>query len=100
MILTLLLKPDLPHRRIDFQLIARASWPFALLYFTGSAFFNRSMRHYAGKNGLSLSQHALVIRHTMKHVKDMHKKGQPVECHTEEDVFKALGVPYVAPHQR
>jgi DNA polymerase/3'-5' exonuclease PolX len=44
-------KPNLPHRRIDFQLIARKSWPFALLYFTGSGLFNRSMRLYAGKNG-------------------------------------------------
>lgn len=94
------LRPELPHRRIDFQLIARSSWACALLYFTGSGHFNRSMRHYAGTLGMSLSQHALVIRHTHKHVKDMHKKGTPVLTLTEEDVFKALKVPYVPPHER
>ena len=29
------------HRRIDFQLIPRNEWPYALLYFTGSGHFNR-----------------------------------------------------------
>lgn len=94
------LRPDLPHRRVDFQIIARPSWACALLYFTGSAHFNRSMRHYAGRNGFSLSQHALVVRNTPKHEKDMHKKGVPVKCMTEEDVFIALGLQYVPPHQR
>lgn len=47
---------ELPHRRIDFQLIARRSWACALLYFTGSSLFNRSMRHYAGKHGANIVQ--------------------------------------------
>ena len=29
------------HRCIDFQLIPRNEWPYALLYFTGSGHFNR-----------------------------------------------------------
>jgi DNA polymerase lambda len=94
------LRPELPHRRIDFQLIKRSSWACALLYFTGSALFNRSMRHYAARQGLSLSQHALVIRNTPTHEKDMHKKGIPIKCLTEEDVFTALGLEYTEPHQR
>lgn len=34
-------------------------YAFALLYFTGSDHFNRSMRWYAKKLGLSLSDHGL-----------------------------------------
>ena len=86
------LNKDSLHRRLDFRIIARESWPFALMYFTGSAHFNRSLRHWAGKIGLSLSEHALVKRPTEKHVKDMHKKGQKIKCATEEDVFHALQV--------
>lgn len=96
------LRPDLPHRRIDFQLIPRESWPFALLYFTGSEHFNRSMRLWAGKIGLSLSQHALVKRPTKKHVSGMYKMegAVRVECNTEEDVFNALKLEYVPPNAR
>lgn len=50
--------------------------------------------------GLSLSQHALVIRNTPNHEKDMHLKGIPVKVVTEEDVFRALNIPYVPPHKR
>ena len=32
------------YRRIDLQMIPRDQWPCALLYFTGSAHFNRSIR--------------------------------------------------------
>lgn len=33
---------------------------YALLYFTGNAHFNRSMRLWARKKGYSLSDHSLV----------------------------------------
>jgi DNA polymerase/3'-5' exonuclease PolX len=84
------LRKDLPHRRIDFQLIARDEWAFALLYFTGSEHCNRSMRFWAGKMGYSLSQHALVKRPTNKHVPGMYKMEGSIriQCRTEEDVFE------------
>jgi DNA polymerase lambda len=96
------LRPDLPHRRLDFQLIARESWPFALLYFTGSEHFNRSMRHWAGKLGLSLSQHALVTRTSKKHEHNMYKKEGAVriQCKNERDVFAALKLKFVPPNER
>lgn len=96
------LRPDMLHRRLDFQLIARESWPFALLYFTGSEHFNRSMRHWAGKLGLSLSQHALVVRPTAKHVKDMYKMEGVcrINCDNERDVFTALKLEYMPPNER
>jgi len=33
----------------------------ALVYFTGSAHFNRSLRHLAKKMGMSLSEHSLNV---------------------------------------
>lgn len=48
------------HRRIDLKIYPRESFGFALLYFTGSDHFNRSMRLYAQKNGYSLSDHGLA----------------------------------------
>lgn len=43
-----------PHRRIDLKLYAADELPFALLYFTGSQYFNMSMRSWAiNKKGVS-----------------------------------------------
>lgn len=39
------------HRRIDIKCYLREFFPFALLYFTGSDHFNRSMRRFANDNG-------------------------------------------------
>lgn len=41
------------------QVYSPTTMPFALLSFTGSDYFNRSMRHYAKRKGLSLSDHGV-----------------------------------------
>jgi len=61
---------------------------YALLYFTGNAHFNRSMRLWARKKGYSLSDHSLVPVLRIKNEKV--SSGQNIPCYTEEDVFKAL----------
>lgn len=35
------------NRRIDIKVYPKSQFPFAILYFTGSAYFNRSMRLFA-----------------------------------------------------
>jgi DNA polymerase lambda len=47
------------HRRIDILCIPHEQYGAALLYFTGNAHFNRSMRLYARKKGYSLNQRGL-----------------------------------------
>ena len=56
------------HRRLDIKIYPRSQLAFAMLYFTGSAHFNRSMRLFASKKGYSLSDEGLypVVRGVSK----------------------------------
>jgi DNA polymerase/3'-5' exonuclease PolX len=59
------------HRRIDLIFIPANEWACSLLYFTGSAMFNRSMRRLARRLNMSLSQHGLcrgVVRKVYKNL--------------------------------
>jgi len=88
------LKKGMPHRRIDIKLFPRHEWACALLYFTGSGHFNRSIRLWARKFSMSLSEHGLVRRYGND------EKSEPLPIKTEADVFKALGLEYRPPEER
>jgi DNA polymerase/3'-5' exonuclease PolX len=79
------------YRRIDFMLTQEQEYPFALLYFTGSGPFNVAMRNYALSQGYSLSEYGL---------KDADGKYVEGDFKTEQDIFKFLGLKYIAPEQR
>jgi len=85
-----------PHRRIDIKVYYKESFPFALLYFTGSAYFNRSLRLYAKNNNFSLSDYGLV-KHDPNRPNDA---GINIKCENEEDIFAALGLEYKPPSER
>ncbi len=86
------------HRRIDIKIYPREQYGYAILYFTGSAYFNRSMRLFARKKGYHLSDHELnqAIRNKNGRI----WTGNNIPCYTEEDVFKVLGVKYKKPEER
>lgn len=92
------LSKDLPHRRLDIKVYPRHMFGFALLYFTGSDHFNRSMRLFARMKGYSLSDKALkrVVRANGKKL----SLGESVICTSEVDVFIALGLDYKDPLER
>lgn len=92
------LRPELPHRRIDIKVWPSESYAFALLHFTGSGHFNRSMRLFANKLGYTLSDHGLRKCHRIRREKVW--QGPTVACYTEEDIFRALGLEYVPPEKR
>lgn len=56
------------------------------------------MRLFADKKGFTLSDHGLIP--TGKAAGSKVSKGIGVPCQTEEEVFKALGLPYKAPAER
>ncbi|CAM4488195.1 unnamed protein product [Leuciscus chuanchicus] len=91
--------PSQRHRRLDIIVVPYAEFACSLLYFTGSAHFNRSMRALAKTKHMSLSEHSLncaVVRQCgVKLV-----AGTPLHTLAEKDVFKHLGIPYREPHER
>lgn len=92
--------PGRRHRRLDIIVVPYSEFACALLYFTGSAHFNRSMRALAKTKGMSLSEHALrtaVVRSTQGAKVG---PGQVLPTPTEKDVFQLLGLPYRAPAER
>ncbi|XP_045710576.1 DNA polymerase lambda [Phyllostomus hastatus] len=92
--------PGRRHRRLDIIVVPYGEFACALLYFTGSAHFNRSMRALAKTKGMSLSEHALsaaVVRDT-RGLKV--GSGRVLPTPTEKDVFRLLGLPYREPAER
>jgi DNA polymerase/3'-5' exonuclease PolX len=97
--------PDKPHRRIDIKVYPDTERPFALLAFTGSGHFNRSMRLYARRAGYTLSDHNI---RPAKHAKGVGcgeriwagPKVATVPFDDERDIFTFLGLAYREPHER
>lgn len=89
------LKRHRTYRRIDIMYSRLNTFPFALLYFTGSANFNVAMRNHALEKGLSLNEYGLTYM-------TGNKKGEHVQqdFRSEEDVFDYLGLQFVAPQER
>ena len=94
-----LLKPDSKHRRLDIIVVPHAERAPALLYFTGSAHFNRSMRLLASKMGMSLSEHSLRTGIVRKGREKLNS-GSALPTPTEESIFQLLNLPYREPQER
>ena len=78
-----------PVRRLDIRCIDWEHVPSAMLYFTGSGEFNRSMRIFAQKQGYKLNEYGLW------------KSKQKIEGLTsEEKIFQYLKLPYIEPKDR
>lgn len=75
--------------RLDIQFVSESEYGSALLYFTGSADFNKRMRYNAHKQGLLLNEHGLF------------KENKKVlRSPSERDIFEYLGMPFVPPEKR
>ncbi|XP_040891725.1 DNA polymerase lambda isoform X2 [Toxotes jaculatrix] len=91
--------PGHRHRRLDIIIVPYNEFACSLMYFTGSAHFNRSMRALAKTKNMSLSEHSLN-KDVMRQGNLKVYGGTPLPTPTEKDVFSLLGIPYRQPHER
>jgi len=72
----------------DLRMVDKKSFGSALQYFTGSKEHNIATRKIAIEKGLKLSEYGVF------------KGERQIAGKTEEDVYKAIGLPYIAPELR
>src|SRR5215831_8213632 len=77
------------HRgtQIDLRVVAAHQLGAALLYFTGSKGHNIKLRQRALARGMTLNEYALTEI----------EGGRVVASETEEQIYRALGLPFIAP---
>ncbi len=92
--------------RIDIRLVPKESYPFALLYFTGSKKTNTMMRNQAIKLGFKLNEYSLVKTNVPIYPNNnfdksnMTKVDMPVYFDSEEMIFECLNLTYIKPENR
>ncbi|HEV2423777.1 MAG TPA: DNA polymerase/3'-5' exonuclease PolX [Terriglobia bacterium] len=76
------------HLQVDVRLLPPESFGAALMYFTGSKEHNVALRARAQRQGLKLSEYGLF-------------RGEEIVAgRTEEEVYQALGLPWIPPELR
>ena len=78
----------------DLRAVSGAEYPFALNYFTGSKEHNVRMRTRALDRGWSLNEY----RFSKAEGREL-KKPLP-DIHSEDDIYRALGLAYIQPELR
>jgi DNA polymerase lambda len=94
------LSPDHKVRRIDIKIYDRKVLAFALLYFTGSDYFNRSLRLLCQKSGWTLSDQGLRKTQAGASYKTREWRSRSIACESELDVLTAIGAPWREPKDR
>ena len=74
--------------QIDCRVVEQRSFGASLVYFTGSKDFNIKLRQLAIKKGLKINEYGVF------------RKNKYICGATEEEVFRALGLPYIEPELR
>ncbi|MFF1787306.1 DNA polymerase/3'-5' exonuclease PolX [Kitasatospora sp. NPDC058243] len=90
--------------QVDLRVVPEEDWGAALVYFTGSKAHNIRLRTMAVRAGLKLSEYGL-FRTTAegegREGEDGEKEdGAKVASATEDEVYAALGLPWIAPPLR
>jgi len=75
-------------RHIDLLITTTESYYLALLYFTGSKYFNIEIRTLAKQKGYKINEHHLT------------KGSKKIKINSEEDIFEELNIEYIKPEQR
>lgn len=86
-------KSSIRHRegiQVDLRVVEPDSFGAALVYFTGSKQHNIRLREMAVKKGLKLSEYGLFKKDS----------GRRIAGATEEEVYAAVGLPWIPPELR
>ena len=88
----------------DLRVVDEASYGSALNYFTGSKEHNIRLREIAIQKGMKLSEYGVFKAtggaHKRRKAGEAAKKEVRVAGKTEEEVYRALGLPYIPPEIR
>ncbi len=76
--------------QVDLRVVSPESYGAALVYFTGSKEHNVRIRELAKKTGLKINEYGVFEEKTEKKIAGK----------SEEDVYRALGLDYIAPELR
>ncbi|MBI4991149.1 hypothetical protein HZB96_03595 [Candidatus Gottesmanbacteria bacterium] len=82
-------------RQVDLRVQHPAKFGAMLQYFTGSKHHNIKLREFALKQGLSLSEYGIKPLTKIKN-----EKSKIYEYPTEEEFYKAIGLPWIPPELR
>ena len=74
--------------RVDIRIVEPESFPYALLYFTGSQRFNILCRQRALALGMVLNEYGLYL------------KNKPILASSEAEIFSLLKIRYLEPQER
>lgn len=83
-------------RQVDLRIVKPEEFPAALMYFTGSKEHNIVLRQRARDRGMTLNEYGL-FRLTENKEADF---DQPVEAHSEADIYNRLDVNFIPPEHR
>ncbi len=76
--------------QVDLRVVPSQAWGAAMIYFTGSKAHNIRIREMAVRAGLKLSEYGLFDA----------ASGELIAAETEEQVYGALGLPFIEPTLR
>lgn len=76
--------------QVDLRVVPPESFGAALLYFTGSKAHNIRLRQRAIQRGWTLNEYHLAEQDS----------GKVIASQTEEEIYQAIGLPWIAPEQR
>ncbi len=85
---TVILGPDRSGLQVDLRVFEPRSWGAGLQYFTGNKDHNIHLRNMAGDRGWKLNEYGLF------------EGERQVAGATEEEVYSALGLPWIPPEMR
>jgi DNA polymerase lambda len=87
-----------PHRRLDLNVNLRKYRAFAVMHYTGSQYFNKTIRLVARRLGYTLNDVGMSRVVRVHNQKVLYTDN--IECNTEEEIFKQLDLEYKTPIER